>query len=339
MEKIVVIGGGVMGSAIGIYLGKNGHKVNIWGTEWDEKIIREMKEERRHGILQVDLTDNVDLYYDHQLEEALKGTKVVVMAVISQGVASMTRAIAPYLNEDHFIISVSKGLDEEELITMSQLIENNLPSEMKDKITLMKLGGPIIAKELANFQYTEGLVACKDHQAGQYVGQLFKSHKFKPSYSQDIEGVDICSAFKNPYAIAMGMIEALAEGSNNPKAALMARGVVEMANIVEACGGSRDTAIGLAGVGDYYVTSQGGRNGIFGKHLGQGKTKDQALEAMNYQTVEGLANSLNGYKFLRKLVEEGKFSIEKDAPLFLEIYRVLYEGKDVAEAIGDYWKA
>ncbi len=337
MDNIVVIGAGVMGTALAIHLGNNGHNVNLWGTEWDGEAIDQMKATKMHKGLGAEIPDNITFYYHDQMKEAFNHTKLIVIAVISKGMESISNAIAPYVNEDHIILSVTKGLDENSLSTMSAVIENSLLEKNKGKVAIVKLGGPIIATELAKARYTEGIFASKDIGAAKYVSNVFKSPKFKGGVTDDILGVDLCAAFKNSYAIAMGIIEGLEGDTNNPKAALMARGTIEMAKIVEAYGGSKETALGIAGVGDYYVTAQGGRNGKFGSLLGQGKTIDEAMEIMDNQTVEGLPITLNGYKFLQSLEEKGKINIKKDTPLFLELYNILYKEKSVEEGIQSYW--
>src|SRR5699024_9061398 len=207
------------------------------------------------------------------------------------------------------------------------VIKNSLPEDLKNRIAIVKLGGPIIAKEFANGAYTEGVFGSENLESAKYVRDQFKNNKFKGNISKDSIGVDLCAAFKNSYAIAMGMIESVEKNKDNPAAALMARGAVEMANIIGAYGGSMETALGIAGVGDYYVTAQGGRNGQFGKLLGQGYSKKEALEIMENTTVEGITVTLNGYKLLQKLEAQGKINIKRDTPLFLEIYKVLYEGQ------------
>lgn len=337
MGKVVTIGAGAMGSALAIHLANNGHEVNLWGTKWDEEILKEMESTGKHKRHGVEMPKNISYFYEDQLEEAFEGVKLVVIAVISSGIEGTSKMIAPYLKEGQSILSATKGIDEENLYTMSDVIENALPEELRDKVSIVKLGGPIIATELAQGKYAEGVLASKNMEAARYAGDLFASPRFKVNLSQDIEGVEICAAFKNTYAISMGIVESMEEGSDNSKAALMARGTVEMANIVEAYGGDRNTASAIAGVGDYYVTSRGGRNGVFGQFLGENKTVEEALEAMDGQTVEGYAATLNGYKFLRKLEDEGKINMEKDVPLFLELYNVIYNGKSVKDAIDSYW--
>lgn len=339
MEKAVVIGAGVMGTAVAIHLGNNGVQVNLWGTKWDTKALKEMEESRKHQGLGVALPDNVSLYYEDELAEAIRDTKIVIMAVLSSGIEAMTKKIAAHLTEEHYILSVTKGINEEKLCTISELIEESLAEKLKNKVSIIKLGGPLIARELAEGGYVEAVLASKNIEAAKYAKKLYQSPKFKVNISQDLEGVDLCAAFKNVYAISMGIAESLEGNSNNMKAALMARGTIEMGNIVKAYGGDRKTAFGIAGVGDYYVTSQGGRNGIFGRHLGEGKTIEQAMEDMNGLTVEGYATTLNGFKLLEKLEQEGEINIENDAPLLQEIYDVLYKGKKAIDAIDSYWRS
>ena len=337
MEKVAIIGAGVMGSALAIHLGNNDVRVNLWGTQWDTKALDNMKENKRHDGFDIALPDNVDLYYSDQLKEAVEDTSLVIVAVLSSGMEAMIKDMAPYLRGDHYILSITKGIDGEKLRTMSEVIEGSLPDGLRDRISIIKLGGPIIAKELASGRYVEGVLASKDIKAAEYARTLFRSPQFKVDVSRDIMGVDLCAAFKNVYAIGVGIAESLDEGSNNMKAALMARGTIEMGRIVAAYGGDENTASGIAGVGDYYVTSQGGRNGMFGKHLGQGKSVEKALEDMNGLAVEGYAAASNGYNLLKDLGERGKIDIEEDVPLFQELYNVLYNEKAADEAIDSYW--
>lgn len=339
MGKVLVLGAGVMGTALSIHLAENNIEVNLWGTKWDAKALKEMEETRQHKALGRHIPKNIKFFYEEELEEAFKDIGLIVIAVSSKGIAGTSKTIAPYLNENHRILSVTKGIDEEHLYTMSNVIEDALPEELKGKVGVIKLGGPIIAMELAHGRYTEGVFGSKDLEAAKYARDLFRSPKFKGNISEDIAGVELCAAFKNSYAIAMGIVEGMEGDMNNPKAALMARGAIEMANILEAYGSNRETALGMAGVGDYYVTSQGGRNGIFGTLLGKGNTIDEAMEIMEHQTVEGLATTKSGYNLLEKLEKEGKLNIKEDAFLFNELHDVLYNGKDVKEAIANYWKS
>lgn len=339
MQKVIVVGAGVMGSALAIHLGNNGVPVNLWGTKWDKKILNEIESTRRHPQLDAGLKENISIFYEEDLEKAIEDTKLVIIAVSSQGIESICKNISPYLNKGHIVLNITKGIDEKSLNTMSNVIKSNLPEDLKDEINIVKLGGPIRAIELANSIYTEGIFASENIEAAKYTQKIFKSPKFKGDITEDIIGVELCSAFKNAYAILVGIVEGLEGNMDNPKSAIMARGTIEMANIIEAYGGNRETALGIAGVGDYYVTAQGGRNKKFGVLLGQGKSKPEAMDILQGQTVEGIAATFSGYRLLRMMEEQGQFNIELKAPLFLELYNILYEDKEVKEALDSYWNS
>lgn len=337
MKKIVVIGAGVMGTAIAIHLANNQRPVRIWGTSWDKKAIDQMKDTGERKELDVKVPASIEFFYHDQLEDALEGSDLVILAVTSEGIEAITKELGPYLNEHHIILNVTKGIDEKSLRTISTVIEQSLPEEVRGEIPVVKIGGPIIAKELAHSRYTEAVFASRDERATKVAKKAFNSPTFKANISADIDGVDLCAAFKNSYAIGMGIMSGVEVDTNNSKAALMARGTVEMSVIVEAYGGCLRTASGIAGIGDYYVTSQGGRNGIFGKHIGKGATHEEAFELMGTRTIEGLAATRNGYRLLEELEHDGRIEIAKDVPFFYEIYQILFEGKDAREAVGDYW--
>ena len=219
----------------------------------------------------------------------------------------------------------------------SIVIEQALPEDLRDRIPVVKIGGPIIAKELAHSMYTEAVFASKNDRATKIAKKAFESPTFKGNITSDIDGVDLCAAFKNSYAIGMGIMSGVEVDTNNSKAALMARGTVEMSLIVEAYGGCLRTASGIDGIGDYYVTSQGGRNGIFGKYIGEGLSHEEAFEKMSSRTIEGLASTRNGYRLLEELEHDGRIEIAKDVPFFNEIYQILFEGKNAKEAMRNYW--
>lgn len=338
MSQIAVLGAGVMGTSLAIHLGRNEVPVNLWGTKWDDKVLNKIDKDRYHDALDVAVPENIKTFRHNKLKDALDGVDVIVIAVLSHGVEDISREMSPYLQRGQVIVNISKGVQENTLRTMSQVIYHALDDQINDYVSLVKLGGPVIASELAHGKYTEAIFASKDLMAAILSKTLFESDTFKANVTEDIDGVEISASFKNSYAIMMGIMSGLEAGTNNSRAAIMARGSIEMANIVAAFGGQHSTAMGIAGVGDYYVTSQGGRNGIFGKYIGEGKTTKEALELMNDQTVEGIAATKNGYQLLKSLEAQRKVNIAKETPLFNQLYQILFENKPAEEALADYWK-
>lgn len=338
MNKIAVIGAGVMGTALAVHLANNGLEVNLWGTEFDLDSLDLMRDKGYHPALRyVKIPESIRFFYKDDLSQAMEARDIIILAVISEGISDTTRKISPYLKKGQIIVNISKGIYGETLETMSRTIEGSIDSEHLDGISFVKIGGPVIAAELASGSYTEAVFASRNIEAAYQVSSIFENPRFKGNISNDIDGVEICASFKNSYAIAMGIMQGVEANTNNAKAALMTQGTMEMSRIVAAYGGRAETAFGVAGVGDYYVTSQGGRNGVFGSHIGSGRTIEEALELMNHQSVEGISATKNGYLLLKKLEEEGKISIKRDTPLFLQIYEILFKGKDPNIGIADYW--
>lgn len=338
MKKVVVIGAGVMGTALAVHLAGNEIDLNLWGTGFDSDSLDLIRDKGYHPALRyVKIPESIKLFYEEDLSKAMEDRDMVILAVLSEGIKETAKRISPYLVKGQIIVNISKGIYGETLETMSRTIEGSIDSEHLEDISFVKIGGPVIAAELASGSYTEAVFASKNLEAAYLVSSLFENPRFKGNISKDIDGVELCASFKNSYAIAMGIMQGVEANTNNAKAALMTQGTMEMSRIVAAYGGKAETAFGVAGVGDYYVTSQGGRNGIFGSHIGSGRTTEEALELMNHQSVEGISATRNGYLFLKKLEEKGRISIERDTPLFLQIYEILFKGKDPHIGIADYW--
>lgn len=338
MEKILIVGAGVMGTALAVHLANNNQDVNLWGTKWDEESLRSIENKGYHPSLRyVKIPNNLGIYYEDELEAACESVKVVIIAVLSEGIENISKEISPYLTDGQIVVNITKGIHGESLMTMSNIIERAISMENDSELSYVKLGGPVIAGELANGNYTEAVFASRDLEAAKYINSIFEGPTFKGNISSDIDGVELCASFKNSYAIIMGIMEGIESGTNNAKAALMSQGSREMSKIVESYGGNPDTAFGVAGIGDYYVTSQGGRNGIFGGYIGRGHDIDTALEMMNHQSVEGIAATKNGYKLIKKLEDEGRIDIKKDVPLFYQLHEILFNGKNPKKAMQDYW--
>ncbi|MDI3481267.1 MAG: glycerol-3-phosphate dehydrogenase [Tepidanaerobacteraceae bacterium] len=335
MGKVTVLGAGVMGTALAIHLAKQKNEVKLWGTRWDTSTIENYRATGRCEKLNSDIPQSVEFFMADELEKALQDSSIIILAVTSDGIRDITNSISGYIDENVIIANIAKGIEEESLMTMSEIIEDCLAGQQKN-IPVVKIGGPLRAIEVANEVFSEAIFASKNIEAARVLQKAFKAPYFKSNVTQDIIGVEICAALKNSYAITIGICEGMYENMDNPKAALIARGCMELAALVKAKGGDVETALGLAGVGDLYVTSQGGRNRTLGKLLGQGKTMKEAVEEMKNQTVEGYPAAKVGYKLAATLEQQGKLNLS-DVSLLVELYRILYEGKPAVEALKDYW--
>lgn len=339
MSRVTVIGAGVMGTALAIHIAKNGHMIDLWGTKWDREILQEMAETRMNRLLGQNIPPNINLFQESELEQALQNSKIIVLGVSSAGLKNTIEKISPYLKPQCILLSITKGIAEDSLCTMSKLIKDTIPDNLREVVPVVKLGGPLRANELAAGKYAEGVFASGDIEAASYCQKLFSSSTFRSEVSEDIEGVELCAALKNAYAITIGIVEGLEGEVDNPKAALMARGTVEMAEILQAYGCNPQTALGIAGVGDFYVTAQGGRNRTLGRFLGEGKSFTQAMELMKYQTVEGVPATKSGFRLVKKLELEKKLDTRKQAVLLQQLYRILFEDIAAREAISQYWSS
>lgn len=333
--RITILGAGVMGTALAIHLAKQKNEVKLWGTRWDTRAIESYRTTGKCEKLNSSIPSGVEFFMADELEKALQGSSIVILAVTSDGIRDITKSISGYINENVVIANIAKGIEEESLMTMSEIIEDSLPEQLKN-IPVVKIGGPLRAIEVANEVFSEAIFASKNIEAARVLQKTFKAPYFKSDVTSDIIGVEICAALKNSYAITIGICEGMYENMDNPKAAMIARGCMELASLVKAKGGDIETALGLAGIGDLYVTSQGGRNRTLGKLLGQGKSMQEALEEMKNQTIEGYPAAKVGYKLAETLQKQGKLKLN-DVCLLVELYRVLFEGKSAVDALKDYW--
>ena len=341
MARIVVLGAGMMGTACASHLTRCGHDVNLWGTELDGKIIDLLKRERKHLTLQATVPSEIKFFRAEELKEAMKDRELVVIAVISHAVGKIVEKIVPFLEKGMIIINVAKGIPEAPYLTLCDLIENSIPSWLKKGVRVVGMGGPARAGELVSEVYTEVIFAAKNREIARHCVHLFSNSKLRAKATSDLVGVELCAAMKNAYAIAVGMCEGVAEKlemtMDNTKAAFMAQAITEMSKFIVPCGGNLETVMGTAGVGDLYVTVQGGRNGRLGRLLGLGMRVSQALEQMKDQTVEGYTTCQGMLRLAKELERKCVLQIKRDLPLFVELYEVLYCQKKVERVIKEYW--
>ena len=314
--KITVLGSGGWGTALALLLLKNGHEVTLWSyIEAESATLRERRENPvLPGIkLPEELTLTADL-------ECVKGCGVVVMAPPSFAMRQTAVKVAPLLDEGTVIISVSKGIEENTSLTMTEVINQVTGG----RFPIAALSGPSHAEEVARDMPTSVVAAAKDPKVAELAQDLFMAPLFRVYTTDDVVGVELAGALKNIIALCAGVCDGLGFGDNT-KAALMTRGLSEMARLGQAMGGKRETFAGLAGVGDLMVTctSQHSRNRRCGALIGQGVLPQDAVREIG-MVVEGYYAAAAAMTLAERLGVE--------MPLSQAVWRVLYRGKDPRSA-------
>jgi glycerol-3-phosphate dehydrogenase (NAD(P)+) len=331
MERIAVLGAGVMGTAIASHLNNLKHQVNLWGTDLDEEVIKTRRQKR----LNVELVETINVFYQHDIQGALRGTKLVVLCVKAAAVDTVFKYVSTYLRAGMVILNIAKGIPDPPHLTLSDSINSRLPRSLLGNISLVAMGGPARAEEIVRGTITEVVLASSDTEAASFCCRILHGPTFITTSSTDFVGVELCAAMKNSFAILLGIGEGIQRG-DNLKAALMARSIEEMAKIVIAVGGKMETVLGPAGVGDLYLTAAGGRNRTLGKLVGEGIPVKRALEKMRKQTVEGYTTLRGIHRIVTELEREKKLNIKTDLLLFHNLYRTFYENTPVQMILKNY---
>jgi len=309
--NISILGSGGWGTALGLLLHENGHEVTLWSKFQEEAdALRDTRQNRYlPGImLPADLQFTTDL-------ACVTEADLVVLAVPSFAIRSTFAAIKPLLPEATPVVIVSKGIERETSKTFFEIGRD----ELGDKHPLAILSGPSHAEEVSRGVPTACVAASDDPMVAGLVQDAFMSERFRVYTSADIIGVELGGALKNIIAVGAGIADGLGYGDNTT-AALMTRGLDEMATLAVARGGTRETLAGLTGLGDLIVTctSKHSRNRRAGQFIGQGYTVEEAMEKVG-AVVEGYYATAAAMELARPT--------GISLPIIEELYRVLYEGK------------
>ena len=272
MEKIAVIGAGSWGIALAQLLAHNKHEVTVWSILEDEINMLKEKHEHVDKLPGVKLDDSIS--YTTDLKEAIEGKKVIVLAVPSPFTRSTAAKMKEFVTDDQIIVNVAKGIEEATLMTLSQVVEDEIKNA-----TVCVLSGPSHAEEVGRGLPTTVVVGAKKKEDAQFLQNVFMSEVFRVYISPDILGIELGAALKNVVALAAGIADGLGFGDNT-KAALITRGITEIARLGTAMGGKFETFCGLTGIGDLIVTcaSMHSRNRRAGILIGQGKTYEEAMD-------------------------------------------------------------
>ena len=317
MARILILGAGVMGTALSVPLTDNGHSVNLVGTHLDSDIIAKLQAGYPHPRLGVQVGESVTAYSYNQLNQAIKGVDLVVIGVNSHGIEWIAQALSPVLSAEIPMLAVTKGLagDGEKLSILPDVLCADLSDGIRGSIQIAAIGGPSIAQELAARRHTCVMFTSKNQALLSRLAELARTPYYHIWTSTDIIGVEVCVALKNVYALAVGLVIGFLEKAgkavndaemHNLAAAIFAQGMWETAYLVDKMGGKPESVYSLPGSGDLYVTCQGGRNSRMGRLLGLGIPYSQAkAEYMPNDTVEGASLALAIGQTVENLIARG----------------------------------
>lgn len=322
MAKISVIGSGGWGIALTILLYKNGHDLTIWS--FDKREAEELKTTRENKTKLPNILLPEDIKVTDNLKEAVDNKGVLILAVPSKAIRSVSKSLKDIIKDNQIIVNVAKGLEEDTLKTMTDIIEEELKGK---KPQVAVLSGPSHAEEVGKGIPTTCVVSAHNKELTLYLQNIFMNPSFRVYTSPDMLGVEIGGALKNVIALAAGIADGLNYGDNT-KAALITRGIKEISLLGVAMGGEQSTFYGLTGLGDLIVTcaSMHSRNRRAGILLGQGKTLDEAIKEVN-MVVEGV------YSAKSALMAAKKYNVE--IPIIEQVNAVLFENKNAAEAVNE----
>ncbi|MBR1849002.1 MAG: NAD(P)H-dependent glycerol-3-phosphate dehydrogenase [Lachnospiraceae bacterium] len=318
MAKIALIGAGSWGTALSKVVTDNGHDICVWSIDQREIDMLREKHQQVEKLPGVILPEGI--FYTTDLAEAIKGRDMLVLAVPSPFARSTAQKMKEFVEPGQIIVIVTKGIEESTLMTMSDIVEQEIP-----QADVAVLCGPSHAEEVGKGIPTTIVAGAHSKETAEKIQAAFMNEYFRVYTSPDMLGMELGAALKNVIALAAGMADGLGYGDNT-KAALITRGITEITRLGVAMGGHMETFYGLTGVGDLIVTcaSMHSRNRRAGILMGQGKSMDEAMKEVN-QVVEGVYSAKAG-----KVLSE-KYQIEM--PIIAQINQILFEGKDASLAV------
>lgn len=322
-ERIGVIGAGSWGTCIAILLSEKGHDVSLW--VYEKNLSERMMINRVNDLYLPDFKIPDNLFITFSLEDALKGRDIMVSAIPSHVLRNVLTDLAPFLLENNIIVSCTKGIENDTLMTPSGIMKDILPKGLHTRLTF--LSGPSFALEVAKMLPTAVSVASYDRDIGLRIQSAFNTPYFRVYTNPDVIGVELGGALKNVIAIASGVSDGLRYG-NNARAALITRGLREISRLGVAMGANPLTFSGLSGLGDLILTCTGelSRNRTVGYKLGQGVKLKDILSEMK-MVAEGINTTKAAYKLYKK------YNVVM--PITEQVYKLLYEDKDPKDVVKD----
>jgi glycerol-3-phosphate dehydrogenase (NAD(P)+) len=304
MSKIVIIGAGAMGSAFALPCLDNNHDINIVGTHLENEFIDNLKNNKNlHPGLNTRIPENIKIFKFDKFDQLLKSNvDLIVLGISSKGIEWVSEQLSRIYKDGKIpnILMLTKGLSifEDKYELLVDKLERLLSSKGISKINISAVGGPCLAAGLANRVHTSVVIANKDINTAKKIADKLNTIYYHTSYSDDLNGVEVSAAIKNIFSMAVGAAKGLCSDNVleevreknylNTASALIKQSIHEMEIFVEHLRGKKETVKGLAGLGDLYVSSGGGRNAKMGSYIGEGMTFSEAKKTkMEKVTVEG----------------------------------------------------
>lgn len=320
MAKIGILGAGSWGTALSLLLSENGHEVTVWSIQKQEVEMLSSKREHLSKLPGVKLPDSICFTGD--IASAVVGKDICILAVPSIATRSTAAAMKEYVKDGQILVNVAKGIEENTLMTLNEQIEEEIPNA-----NVAVLSGPSHAEEVGRRLPTTCVVGAKEKKTAEYIQSLFMSKVFRVYTSPDIIGIEVGGALKNVIALAAGIADGLGYGDNT-KAALITRGITEIARLGVKMGGHLETFAGLTGIGDLIVTcaSVHSRNRRAGVLIGKGKSMKEAMEEVK-MVVEGVYSTKAAVQLANKY--------DVSLPIIEQVNAVLFADKNPGKAVED----
>ncbi|SFM63122.1 NAD(P)H-dependent glycerol-3-phosphate dehydrogenase [Thermodesulforhabdus norvegica] len=321
VSEVSVIGAGSWGTTLANLLAEKGYRVHLW--VYEQEVCDAINRSRENPIYLPGFRLSELITAHNDIESALGDRSFIVMVVPSHVYRSVATDMIPHLRDGSVVVSATKGIENETLLTMSGVWRDILPEGRK--IRYACLAGPSFAREVIRKIPTAVTVAAEDLDTARFIQQVMATEYFRVYTSTDIIGLEVAGAVKNVLALAAGASDGFGYG-HNTRAALITRGLAEMTRLGVAMGAHPLTFLGLPGVGDLLLTctSELSRNRTVGYEMGRGKSLDEVLSGMK-MVAEGVKTARSVYNLAKRL--------KVDMPICERVYSVLYEGEDPREAV------
>lgn len=317
LKKITVVGSGSWGTAIAVLLNDKGHDVTLWSWKKEECDRIRKDKENKEFLPGIKIDEKIKLTSDMS---CVKDKDLVVLVSPSKVIRDTAKQMSEYISNNTPVVILSKGLEDETLKTLSQIVEEEIPSS-----PVAALSGPSHAEEVAKKIPTTCVVACKDLNVAEYIQEIFMCSYFRVYTNDDVLGVEIGGALKNVIALCAGITDGIGFGDNT-KAALMTRGIKEISRLGVKMGAKESTFYGLTGIGDLIVTctSMHSRNRRAGILIGEGNSVKDALEKV-HMVVEGVYSAGAAYKLSKKY--------DVEMPIIEKAYDVIFNELSPKDAV------